>query len=90
MKRFILTSSHSAVVCPHVNQRVRVTTEAWNEDEEAVSLVKGLPEDMPEWRKGFAVYCASKVKAEQVMWSWFKRNKPSFVANSGKHIIWCS
>ncbi|KAL8370101.1 hypothetical protein RB595_000461 [Gaeumannomyces hyphopodioides] len=80
VERFVLTSSYSALVYPHPNQRIRVTTETWNE--ESVSIAKNLPEDMSDVQKGFAVYCASKTKGEQAMWNWVKQNKPPFVANS--------
>lgn len=80
VERFVLTSSYSALVYPHPNQRIRVTTETWNE--ESVSIAKNLPKDISDGQKGFAVYCASKTKGEQAMWNWVKQNKPSFVVNS--------
>lgn len=81
VKRFVLTSSSSAVAVAKPNERLAITTDTWNE--EAVQMASSLPDDLSVLQKGFVVYAASKVKAEQAMWDWVKANKPDLVVNSG-------
>lgn len=82
VKRFVLTSSGSAVVFPKPNHRVHITPATWNE--ESVQMVQNLPKDMSDIEKGFIVYQASKVKGEQALWNWVKENPSSpLIVNSG-------
>ncbi|KAK5049350.1 hypothetical protein LTR84_004279 [Exophiala bonariae] len=78
VKRFVLTSSGSAVVFPKPNHRVNVTAETWNE--ESVRIVQDFPADMSVIQRGFVVYMASKVKGEQALWNWVKENPNSSLA----------
>ncbi|OJD35910.1 aldehyde reductase ii [Diplodia corticola] len=80
VKRFVLTSSSSAVTVAKPNERAAITKDTWNE--EAVQMAGSLPHDLSDLEKGFIVYAASKVKGEQAMWEWVKPNEPSLVVNS--------
>lgn len=84
VKRFVLTSSGSAVVFPKPNHPVLITPDTWNE--ESVQMVQNLPSDMSDIEKGFIVYQASKVKGEQALWNWVKENPSSpLIVNSGMY-----
>jgi nucleoside-diphosphate-sugar epimerase len=82
VKRFVLTSSGSAVVFPKPNHKINITPDTWNE--ESVQIVQNFPNDLSDVQKGFIVYMASKVKGEQALWNWVKENQSShLVVNSG-------
>jgi len=82
VKRFVLTSSGSAVVFPKPDQRIDITPDTWNE--ESVQVVQDFPDGMTDMQKGFIVYMASKVKGEQALWNWAKENPSSpLVVNAG-------
>ncbi|KAK0653700.1 Aldehyde reductase 2 [Lasiodiplodia hormozganensis] len=80
VKRFVLTSSSSAVTVAKPESQETITKDTWNE--EAVQMADNLPDDLSDLEKGFVVYAASKVKGEQAMWDWVKANKPDLVVNS--------
>lgn len=83
VKRFVLTSSLSAVVFPKPDNHIVITQDSWNE--ESVRLVENFPAGVSELRKGFLVYMASKVKGEQALWRWVKENPASdLVVNTGE------
>lgn len=83
VKRFIFTSSSSAVV---ISLRgvpgVTITEDTWNE--EAVKLAWEGPPYNPE--RGFITYAASKTQAEQEVWKFHRENshkRPDLVVNTG-------
>lgn len=87
VKRFVLTSSGSAVVFPKPNQKINITPDTWNE--ESIQIVQNFPNELSDVQKGFIVYMASKVKGEQAVWKWVKENQSSqLVVNSGTFCCW--
>lgn len=82
VKRFVLTSSGSAVVFPKPNHPVNITSETWND--ESVQIVQDFPPGMSDIQKGFIVYMASKVRGEQALWDWVRENPDSrLIVNAG-------
>jgi nucleoside-diphosphate-sugar epimerase len=86
VKRFVLTSSSSAVLpsCEEAYLEGRVVTEtSWSED--AVNLAWAPPPYTPN--RSSNVYAASKVEAEQAIWKYHEANqasRPDLVVNAGK------
>lgn len=80
VKRFVLTSSSSAVLNPCPNQEVAIDENSWNE--EATEAAWKPPPFEPS--RAFEVYGASKAQSEQAVWRWFKENKPDLVLNTSK------
>lgn len=85
IKRFVLTSSSSAVLPADTDtymQPVVVTEDSWSED--AVKLAWAPPPYAPE--RGLAVYAASKVESEQAVWKYHKEHqltRPDLTVNTG-------
>jgi nucleoside-diphosphate-sugar epimerase len=77
VKRFVLTSSSAAAYTPVSNKPSEITSDSWNE--ESVEAAFAPP---PYDGRGFTVYMASKTRAEQEMWKWYRENEPSLVANA--------
>ena len=78
IKRFVYTSSSSAILLPKPNVELNVSTEDWNI--EAVEAAWKPPPYEPE--RCWAVYAASKTEAEQKMWEFIKEEEPGFVLNT--------
>ncbi|KAF7192056.1 NAD-dependent epimerase/dehydratase terH [Pseudocercospora fuligena] len=78
VKRFVLTSSSTAVLLPKLNQKISVTADDWNQ--EAIELAWAPPPY--EQSRAFAVYSASKTEGEKAMWKFVKDEKVGFTANA--------
>lgn len=78
VKRFVLTSSSSAVLIPHPNKEVTVGVDDW--DQEALDEAWKPPPYTPE--RAFFTYAASKVAGEKALWDFMKTERPDFVANA--------
>ena len=78
VKRFVYTSSSTAITKPKPNKRFEITTNDWNEEdfEEAWKDPPYTPD------RAWAVYGASKMQAEQAIWKFVKERKPGFVVNT--------
>lgn len=77
IKRFVYTSSSSAITAAKPNVEFTISTDDWNN--EAVEAAWKPPpyEAGREW----VTYSASKTLAEQEMWKFVKEQKPGFVLN---------
>lgn len=78
VKRFVLTSSSSAVLIPHPNKEITVGVDDWCQ--EAVDEAWRPPPYEPE--RAFFTYAASKVAGEKALWKFMQDEKPGFVANA--------
>ena len=78
VKRFVLTSSSTAVVKPDPNKEFHVTDKDWNE--KAVELAWAPPPYNQD--RGLAVYGASKVAGERAAWQFMREEKPQFEFNA--------
>lgn len=78
IKRFVYTSSSTAILLPKPNIELNVSTEDWNI--EAIEAAWKPPPYEPG--RAFAVYAASKTEAEQRMWDFMNCEKPGFVLNT--------
>ena len=78
VKRFVFTSSSTAITAPKPNVEFTISTDDWN-DEEVEAAWKPPPY---EKERAWAVYGASKTQAEQEMWKFAKEQKPGFVLNT--------
>ena len=77
VKRFVFTSSSTAITAPKPNVEFTISTDDWN-DEDVEAAWKPPPYENRAW----AVYGASKTQAEQEMWKFAKEHKPGFVLNT--------
>jgi len=78
IKRFVYTSSSTAVTLPIPNKKFTINVDTWNED-----CVKQAWAPPPyEQSRGYAVYGASKMQAEQALWKFEKEYHPGFVLNT--------
>lgn len=78
VKRFVYTSSSTAIAGAKPNVEFTISTDDWN-DEAVEAAWKPPPyEAGREW----ITYAASKTLAEQEMWKFVKEQKPGFVLNS--------
>lgn len=91
VKRFVLTSSSSAVLIPEAGQDDNVTLD---QDSYADELVRRVETDLePGFVRACLVYGASKVLAEQAVWRFHRENqakRPDLVVNSGacpEHVL---
>lgn len=77
VKRFVYTSSSSAITTAKPNVEFTISTDDWNN--EAVEAAWKPPpyEAGREWQ----TYGASKTLAEQAMWKFVKEQNPGFVLN---------
>lgn len=82
VKRFVLTSSSSAVLLPQPGKELTVKTTTWNEVAEDHAWNKsGKPyDDFNPYP--FVVYAASKTAGEQAFWKFQKDKKPHFQQNA--------
>lgn len=78
VKRFVYTSSSTAITAPKPNVEFTISTDDWNN--EAIEAAWKPPpyEAGREW----VTYGASKTLAEQEIWKFVKEQKPGFVLNS--------
>ena len=78
VKRFVYTSSSTAISAPKPNVEFTISTDDWNK-EDVEAAWKPPPY---EAERAWATYGASKTQAEQEMWKFMKEHKPSFVLNT--------
>ncbi|KAL8920774.1 MAG: hypothetical protein Q9208_006104 [Pyrenodesmia sp. 3 TL-2023] len=78
IKRFVYTSSSTAILMPRLNEEFTISTDQW--DDEAVAKAWAPPPYEPD--RAFPVYAASKTQAEQEMWKFAREKKPGFVLNA--------
>ena len=78
VKRFVYTSSSTAITAPKPNVEFTISTDDWN-DEDVEAAWKPPPYGM---ERAWAIYGASKTQAEQEMWKFAKEQKPGFVLNT--------
>lgn len=78
VKRFVFTSSSTAIAAPKPNVEFTISTANWN-DEQVEAAWKPPPY---EAERAWATYGASKTQAEQAMWKFVKEHKPGFVLNT--------
>jgi len=78
IKRFVYTSSSTAITAPRPNKVFTVSTDDWNEEDVKAAWKPPPYEPMRAW----AVYGASKTQAEQEMWKFAREKKPGFIMNA--------
>ncbi|KAL8945604.1 MAG: hypothetical protein Q9222_007876 [Ikaeria aurantiellina] len=78
IKRFVYTSSSTAMTSPKLNQEYHISNTMWNEED--VAKAWAPPPYNPD--RSFHVYGASKTQAEQAMWKFMKEEKPGFGFNA--------
>ena len=78
VKRFVYTSSSTAITAPKPNVEFTISTDDWN-DEQVEAAWRPPPY---EKERAWVVYGASKTQAEQEMWKFAKEHKPGFVLNT--------
>jgi len=78
VRRFVYTSSSTAITAPKPNVEFIVSIDNSNNDN--IEAAWKPPPYEPE--RACAVYCASKTQAEQDMWKFVKEKKPGFVLNT--------
>ena len=78
VKRFVYTSSSTAISQPKPNVAFTISTGDWNNEDVEAAWKPPPYEQERKW----AVYGASKTQAEQKMWDFVKDHKPGFVLNS--------
>lgn len=78
VKRFVYTSSSTAITAPKPNVEFTISTANWNTDDIEAAWKPPPYESGRAW----AVYGASKTQAEQEMWNFVKEKTPSFVLNA--------
>ncbi|KAF2994625.1 hypothetical protein E8E13_003690 [Curvularia kusanoi] len=81
VKRFVLTSSSSAVRSLQAYRRSD-TVSANEYDEETLGLAEKIPADLPVMQKFMIAYFASKVAAEKAFWKWVTTHQPHFTVNT--------
>ena len=78
VKRFVYTSSSSAITAPKPNVEFKISTEDWNTEQVEEAWKPPPYEQGREW----VIYAASKAQAEQAMWKFVREHKPGFVLNT--------
>lgn len=78
VKRFVYTSSSTAISAPKPNVEFTISTNNWNN--EAVEAAWKPPPYEAE--RAWSTYGASKTQAEQETWKFVKEQKPGFVLNT--------
>lgn len=78
VKRFVYTSSSTAITEPRINVDYSVTIDQWNED----SVKKAWAPPPYTEERSFNVYAASKTQAEQELWTFVEKERPGFVLNT--------
>lgn len=82
VKRFVYTSSSTAVTLPCPNKEFTIEADTWNEA--CIEMAWAPPPYEPT--RGYAVYAASKTQTEQALWKFMKEEKPGFVLNTGMFV----
>ena len=78
VKRFVLTSSSTAVLLPSHDKPLRVSKDTWND----ASVEKAWTPPPYTQDRATHVYSASKTEGEKALWEFMKTEKPNFVANA--------
>ena len=78
VKRFVYTSSSTAITAPRPNEKYELKVEDWNTADVEAAWKPPPYEPTRNW----AVYGASKTQAEQAIWKFAKEKKPDFVVNA--------
>jgi len=78
IKRFVYTSSSTAITAPKPGVAFDISTDNWNDED--VEAAWKPPPYAPE--RAWAVYGASKCLAEKKMWEFYKEKKPGFVMST--------
>ncbi|EPE02651.1 aldehyde reductase ii [Ophiostoma piceae UAMH 11346] len=83
VKRFVLTSSSTAVDLPSTAitgnaKRGRIDKNSWND----AAVTAAWSDDTPAAARGWLTYSAAKTEGERTAWQWFRENKPSFGLNA--------
>ncbi|CAF9941169.1 MAG: hypothetical protein HETSPECPRED_002881 [Heterodermia speciosa] len=78
VKRFVYTSSSTAITAPRPNEKYDLKVEDWNTADVEAAWKPPPYEPTRNW----AVYGASKTQAEQAIWKFAKEKKPDFVVNA--------
>ena len=78
VKRFVFTSSSTAITSPRPNEKFEIDVKDWNTSD--VEKAWKAPPYTEE--RAWAVYGASKTQAEQAIWKFAKEKKPGFVVNT--------
>ncbi|EME41941.1 hypothetical protein DOTSEDRAFT_74095 [Dothistroma septosporum NZE10] len=78
IKRFVYTSSSTAVCLPHPGKVVTYTADDW--DQEALDIAWAPPPYNED--RAFPVYAASKAEAEKAFWKYLAEEAPGFVGNA--------
>ncbi|KAI8716029.1 Aldehyde reductase II [Fusarium sp. LHS14.1] len=77
-RRFVYTSSSSAVTDPEPGTTRTLTQDTFNDQVMAHAYSKNLPGGVVG---GHTVYAAGKTKAEQELWRWYGETSPEFALN---------
>ena len=78
VKRFVYTSSSTALTVPKPNVEFTITTDDWNTEDVEAAWKPPPYEESRAW----AVYGASKTQAEQELWKFVKEHQTGFVLNT--------
>ena len=78
VKRFVYTSSSTAITSPKPNVDFTISTDDWNNE-----VVEAAWKPPPyEAERAWASYGASKTQAEQELWKYVREHRPGFVLNT--------
>lgn len=80
-RRFVYTSSSSAVAEPAPGVIRELTADSYNEETVRAAYSSDLRQDLVG---GHTVYAAGKVKTEQALWDWYRGEAPKLVINTGQ------
>lgn len=78
IKRFVYTSSSTAISSAKANVKFEISTENWND--EAVEKAWMPPPYNPD--RAMVTYGASKTLAEKAIWKFAKERKPAYIVNA--------
>ncbi|CAO1603812.1 hypothetical protein XANCAGTX0491_007391 [Xanthoria calcicola] len=78
IKRFVFTSSSTAILIPRLNEEFTITTDQWNDA--AVAAAWATPPYTTD--RAFTVYAASKTQAERASWDFVRSKTPPFTFNA--------
>ncbi|KAH7114202.1 hypothetical protein B0J11DRAFT_553555 [Dendryphion nanum] len=88
IKRFIYTSSSTALYMPglHGTGKQNVSQWTWNDRtvayvESQINGTQNATAPTPGIHDGYVVYAASKTLAEKAVWTWVDKHSPSFAVN---------
>lgn len=78
VKRFVYTSSSTAITSARPNEKFEISVEDWN----TKAIEEAWQPPPYEQNRAWTVYGASKTQAEQAIWKFAKEKKPSFMVNA--------